>query len=128
MSSRPKLCTTERLRLFKLHGGLCHICSQPIDGVRQRWEIDHVVPRGLKEDAREADTDDNMRPAHDRPCHKRKTVMDVDAIALAKSRQAKHMGAYRPRSVFPGSRASGLKKRMDGRVERRVPGAAPLQS
>lgn len=123
MSSRPKLCTTDRQRLFALHGGLCHICGEPIDGVRQRWEIEHVIPRGMI--GAEADTDANMRPAHHRPCHAAKTVMDIDVIAQAKRRQAKHIGAYRSKSIIPGSRASSFKKRMDGRVERRPVDTAP---
>lgn len=114
---RPTLSTTDRQRLFSLHEGLCHICKTPIDGVRQRWEIEHVLPRGLIGKA--ADTDDNMRPAHARPCHEAKTKRDRDDLARAVRRLATHRGAWRPRHPFPGSRLSPLKKRMDGRIERR---------
>lgn len=45
---------------------------------------------------------------------------DVPLIAKGKRIRAKHTGAYRPAHIMPGSRASGLKKKMDGTVERRA--------
>lgn len=44
---------------------------------------------------------------------------DVPLIAKTKRIRAKHTGAYRPQQIMPGSRASGLKKKMNGTVERR---------
>lgn len=117
MDRRPTLSTAERQRLFGLHDGICHICSQPIDGVHERWEIEHVISRGMIGKA--ADTDGNMRPAHALRCHPVKTARDAGDLARAKRRQARHMGAHRPRSTMPGSRDSGWKHRMDGRWERR---------
>ena len=115
MSDRPRLSNTDRLRLFRLHGETCHICSQPIDGVHERWEIEHVISRGMIGVA--ADTDENMRPAH-AACHKPKTAADADALGRAKRREGKHFGAHRPRQVMPGSRASGFKRCMSGRSAR----------
>ena len=60
MTDRPRLSDRERMRLFRLHNRTCHICSLPIDGLTQRWEIEHVKPRWAIGAA--ADTDDNMRP------------------------------------------------------------------
>ena len=122
MSNRPRLSSTDRLRLFRLHGETCHICSQPIDGVRQRWEIEHVLSRGMIGAA--ADTDENMRPAH-ASCHKGKTAVDADELARAKRREGKHFGAHRPQHVMPGSRASGFKRCMSGRTVRRAVEARP---
>ena len=117
MDRRPTLSTTERQRLFGLHDGICHICFQPIDGVRERWEIEHVISRGLIGKA--ADTDENMRPAHARVCHPAKTAKDAGDLARAKRREAKHHGAYRPRSTMPGSRNSAFKRLIGGGVVRR---------
>ena len=114
---RPRLSTMERMHLFRIHGGLCHICLQPIDGVRQRWEIEHIISRGMI--CASADTDDNMRPAHARPCHITKSAVDADGLARAKRREAKHFGGYRPKHVMPGSRASGFKRLISGSTVRR---------
>ncbi len=122
MSDRPRLSNTDRLRLFRLHECVCHICSQPISTPHERWEIEHVQPRAMIGAA--ADTDDNMRPAHVR-CHKGKTAKDAGHLAEAKSREAKHFGAYRPRHIMPGSRASGFKRCMNGRTIRRDVEARP---
>lgn len=55
------------------------------------------------------------------PCHRAKTKRDVGAIAKAKRVEAKHLGITRPKSrPMPGTKASGFRKRMDGRVERRT--------
>ncbi len=53
-------------------------------------------------------------------CHGVKTHK-VDAPRRAKSRsvRAKHVGADKPKRPMLGSRASGLKKRLDGTVIRR---------
>lgn len=115
MSERRSVSSKERLRLFMLHGGICHLCGVKIDGVRQAWQVEHVIPWALTRD----DSDANRQPAHVN-CHKVKTAKDVDDIARAKRREQSYMGARRgPKSVMPGSKASGWKKRMDGSVVRR---------
>ena len=65
MSVRRHLSTRERVRLFALHGGLCHLCGGRIDGVREAWEISHEVPLALGG----AEEDENTEPAH-RTCHR----------------------------------------------------------
>jgi len=54
-------------------------------------------------------------------CHSLKTTkLDVPGIAKTKRILAKRIKADRPKSrPLPGTKASGLRKRMDGRVERR---------
>lgn len=56
-----------------------------------------------------------------RNCHGAKTAeRDVPAIAKAKRIEKRAAGAERRRSrPIPGSKASGLRKKMDGTVERR---------
>lgn len=55
-----------------------------------------------------------------RACHSFKTHK-IDAPAAAKSRsvRAKAIGAHKPKRIMPGSRASRLKKRLDGWVVNR---------
>jgi len=115
--SRPSLSTRERARLFNLHGGKCHICGQKIDGTKERWDVEHIIPRALI--GKSADTDDNMQPAHYR-CHQIKTRADQHDIAKAKRREARHMGFKKSKSPLPFGRGSKLKKKMDGRIVTRA--------
>ena len=109
-----RMSPSRRARIFAAHDGVCHICGLPIDGTRDRWEVEHVVPYALTRD----DSDDNLAPAHV-ACHAGKTPLDVAQIAKAKRVERKHIGAHRPRSIIPGSKASGWKRKIGGGVERR---------
>ena len=53
-------------------------------------------------------------------CHDIKTrTQDVPKIAKTKRQRAKHLGIRKRQSrPLPGTKASGIRKRMDGRVER----------
>lgn len=37
--TRRSLSARERIRLFELHGGICHFCGGKITGAREGWEI-----------------------------------------------------------------------------------------
>lgn len=119
LDPRPSLSDSNRVRLWNLHKGICHICGEKIDGVREKWDVEHVIPRALI--GKLADTDDNMRPAH-KACHAKKTAADLGNIAKAKRREARHIGAHRPKSVIPGSRSSRFKRKLDGTVVDRITG------
>lgn len=107
-----RMSTTRRARIFEAHGGTCHICGVKIDGTRERWDVEHIVPYALTRD----DSDGNLAPAH-AACHAPKTKQDVAAIAKAKRVSAKHTGEYAPtRNPLPGSRASKYKRTVDGRT------------
>ena len=109
-----RMSTARRARIFETHGGVCHICGQRIDGTRERWEVEHLVPYALTRD----DSDDNLAPAHV-SCHAAKTKEDVTRIAKARRVKAKHEGAWQPRSTLPGSKASRWKRKIGGGVVRR---------
>ncbi|AWN55032.1 HNH endonuclease signature motif containing protein [Methylobacterium sp. 17Sr1-1] len=96
--SRPRLSDKDRKRLFRLHNRTCHICSQPIDGVHQAWDIEHVIPRNLL--GRHADTDDNMKPAH-KSCHREKSKVDAGNLAEANRREDRHIGVHQPKRPVP---------------------------
>ncbi len=107
---RRSLSTRERVRLFTLHGGICHLCGGRIDGAREAWEIEHVLALALGGD----DSDENRHPAHVK-CHKGKTADDVGRIRKADRAKARHIGAKaKPRRRLPGGRDSGWKQKLDG--------------
>jgi len=92
--ARRRFTDKDRARIFAANNGTCHLCNQKIDGVREAWEIEHVIAWELTRD----DSDDNLRPAHV-SCHKIKTHQeDRPAINQAKRREAKHNGVKRPSS------------------------------
>jgi 5-methylcytosine-specific restriction endonuclease McrA len=97
MTRRRSLSTRERARLFTLHGGICHLCGGLIDGTREAWEVSHDIPLEMGG----ADDDANRRPAH-KKCHRDHTArVDIPAIAKAKRREARHIGALRPAGKIP---------------------------
>jgi hypothetical protein len=77
--------------------------------------LEHIVP------LEDGGADDlSNKAAYAIPCAKAKTK--AEAAARAKSRRVrdKHIGAFPKKSrPIPGSKASGLRKRFDGTVERR---------
>ncbi len=103
--ARKTFSRTERVRLFDLHRGLCHICEEKIQ-VGEAWDLEHIVPWALTRD----DSDGNVKPAH-KSCHKEKTADDVDGIRKADRIRAKHIGAW-PKSKAP-LRSRGFAKTRD---------------
>lgn len=96
MTKRKYRSAKERARLFKLFGGKCYLCKGTIDGTKEAWEIEHVIPLAQGGD----DEDGNLQLAHAK-CHKAKTVQDVGNIARAKRREARHTGAAVPKQSIP---------------------------
>ncbi len=89
--ARKTFSRKERVRIFDINKGMCHLCGMKIR-VGEKWDIEHLVPWELTRD----DSDDNIRPAH-QSCHKVKTKSDVTEIRKADRIRAKHIGAW-PRS------------------------------
>lgn len=106
--SRRSLSTRERLRLFELAGGVCHICGGKIRP-GEAWEIEHVIPLAISGD----DADENRKPAHVK-CHRSKTTEDRRDIARCQRLHAKHIGA-KPK------RARGFQgwRKFDGTIVRK---------
>lgn len=84
---RRSMTATRRLRIFEEHKGICVTCKQPIDGVRQKWFIEHDRALGLGG----KDSDENCGPAH-YECKPVKDKADIEAIAQAKRRKQAHLG------------------------------------
>jgi 5-methylcytosine-specific restriction endonuclease McrA len=113
--TRRSISTRRRVAIFERDKGRCHICGESIDGARDRWDVEHIVPLALGGD----DDGDNLAPAHAR-CHAGKTKQDAGQIAKAKRVHAKHTGAKAPsRKPLPGSRASRWKRKVTGQTIRR---------
>jgi 5-methylcytosine-specific restriction protein A len=109
---RRRISTRERVDIFKRCEARCHICQGRIN-TGDPWDVEHIIPLALGGD----DYGDNLAPAH-RRCHEEKTKQDATNTARAKRREAKHLGARKSARPLPGSRASGIRKRMSGKVER----------
>lgn len=86
--ARKRFSRTERVRLFDLHKGICHICGQKIK-VGEPFDLEHVIPWEFTRD----DSDENVKPAHV-DCHKTKTKKDKGDLAKADRIRAKHLGLW----------------------------------
>ena len=114
MTPRKPISTAKRVDLFKRKHGVCHLCSGKVQA-GEAWDVSHVIPLELGG----ADDDSNWDVAH-RKCHRSHTAnVDQPAIAKAKRREARHLGAFRPKQPMPCGRGSPFKKTMDGQVIRR---------
>lgn len=100
-----------KMKVFEVHQGRCHICGERIDGTREPWDLEHLIPIAMGG----ADDETNVAPAHV-ACHKGKTATDKVQIAKANRVRGKHIGAHKPKSLIPGSKGSGFRRKMDGTV------------
>lgn len=93
--------------------GRCERCTAKVIG---RPEYDHMVPAAIGGSAELANC-----AVLCRTCHSLKTTKtDVPQIAKTKRVAAKRANAQRIKSrPMAGTKASGLRRRMDGTVERR---------
>ncbi|MDW9726349.1 HNH endonuclease [Sinorhizobium meliloti] len=107
-TKRGTMSPMRRLRIFEAHAGLCCLCGGRIDGVREKWTVEHLRALGLGG----ADDDANCGPAHE-DCRRQKDKADVKAIAKAKRVKAKHLGIDKPKSSLSHPR---FRKLMDGSV------------
>lgn len=115
MATRKSISTRERIRLFQLHLGICHICGEKIDGTRERWDIEHALALALGGE----DDDQNRKLAH-HACHKPKTKDDIQRKAKADRQRAKFIGAKSPsKNPVPGSKNTPFKKKFNGTTVRR---------
>lgn len=108
MAKRKSLTKNQRLAIRFIEKGICHICGEPINPIRETEEIEHPVPVALGGTA--------MRLAHAH-CHREKTKQDRKDIAKAKRVAAKHNGTWRgSKHKIPGGKTSRFKRKVDGTV------------
>lgn len=86
-TKRRPMTPARRLRIFEKHKGVCVLCLNKIDGVREPWIVEHLICLGLGG----PDEDDNCGPAHE-TCRRDKDKIDVAAIAKAKRVKQRHLG------------------------------------
>lgn len=102
-----------RLRVFERYGGICQLTGQKITA-SDRWDLDHTVAliNGGKNE------EDNLRPVL-HWAHVDKTAEDVAEKSKVNAMKMKHLGIKKPKGrPMLGTRASGIRKRMNGTVER----------
>lgn len=100
---RAHISTKRRLALLVAKSAICHLCGTKIVPP-DAWDVSHVIPLELGG----ADDESNWDIAH-RRCHRPHTAtVDIPAIAKAKRREAKHIGAI-PASRRP-IQSAGFRK------------------
>jgi 5-methylcytosine-specific restriction protein A len=113
-TKRKKLTPRIRLKVWEDHKGVCALCNGKIDGVRERWIVEHLRALELGGE----DTEANMAPVHE-VCAMIKTsgsTGDHARAAKAKRAKAKHLGIKKSKNPLPGSKGSKWKRKMDGSV------------
>jgi 5-methylcytosine-specific restriction endonuclease McrA len=108
---RSRLTPHRRLKVWERTSGQCVVCHQQIDGVRERWIVEHI--RALELGG--ADEPDNMGPAHE-TCAAAKTRNDHHRAAKAKRQKIQHLGAAKTKNPLPCGRQSRWKKKIDGTI------------
>lgn len=113
-TKRKNMTPRLRLKVWEAHKGMCAICGGKIDGVRERWVLEHLVPLSLGG----ADDESNMAPVHE-GCALAKTFGksgDIAKAAKAKRVKSKHLGIKKSKNPLPGGKGSRFKKKIDGSV------------
>ena len=94
LTKRRRISTKDRVALFMREGGICHMCGGLVIG--KEWDVSHEIPLELGG----ADDETNWKVAH-RKCHRDHTAnVDIPNIARAKRREARNIGAMRPKQTI----------------------------
>lgn len=113
-TKRKNMTPRLRLKVWEAHRGVCVLCKGKIDGIRERWIVEHEVALALGG----KDDESNMGPAHE-ACALEKTYGksgDIAKAAKAKRVKSKHLGIKKSKNPLPGSKGSKWKKKVDGSV------------
>ena|SRR5215469_7727736 len=103
-----------KLRVLDSWSGRCARClSTIVDG--ERWHCDHILALINGGENREH----NLCPLH-LHCHGDKTADDLRIKSRIARIRMKRLGLRKAKGrPMPGTKASGIRKKMDGRVEKR---------
>lgn len=114
MTNREEFPSKVRIAAFDRAKGRCEVCSAHL--FVGKYQYDHIIPTAVGGPP----TLENCRVACT-SCHGTKTAkVDVPAIAKTARTKAKHIGAKTAKGrPLPGTKASGLRKKMSGEVQRR---------
>jgi 5-methylcytosine-specific restriction endonuclease McrA len=100
-----------RLRIFDVSGGRCDMCRRVIRGsLRPCYDHRQALINGGE------NRENNIRLlCHE--CHDLKTKSDVREKSVIYNKRIKRMG-FKRKKLIPGSKGSGVRRRMDGTVWR----------
>ncbi|WP_074078421.1 HNH endonuclease [Microvirga massiliensis] len=110
-TARRKLTPRRRLQVWEKTGGTCVLCERRIDGVRERWIVEHIraLELGGEDDLA------NMGPAHE-ACALVKTRNDHRQTAQAKRQKIRHIGACTSKRPLPFGKTSPWKRKLSGEI------------
>lgn len=115
-SDDTKIPPRVRLRVFYRDSGICQCGCTRMIYAGERWQTDHTVAIINGGENRES----NLRTLLVKH-HAEKTRADVAEKAKVYRKRAKHIGVQpRKGRPMPGSKASGIRKKFNGTVERRT--------
>lgn len=101
-----------QLRIYTRANGMCVKCGRPLR--KGHWACDHITALINGGQHRES----NLQALCISPCHSDKNKQDVAEKAATYRVRLKETGIKKSRNPMPGSKASGIRKRMNGDVER----------
>lgn len=107
-----KIPTRVRIRVFEKYNGTCYRSGRKIlPG--DKWDLDHVI--AIVNGGQHRET--NLAPILSDEPHKEKTREDRKLQSRNYKIRKRHLGLAKPKGrPMAGTKASGLKKRMDGTV------------
>lgn len=116
-TKRKHMTPRMRLKIWEEHKGICALCNGKIDGVRERWIVEHLRALELGGEDSEA----NMAPVHEACAIIKTSGKDGDHAKAAKAKRvkSKHLGIKKSKNPLPGSKGSKWKRKMDGSVVER---------
>lgn len=113
---RREFSARVKVAAFERANGSCEGCGARL--TVGKFHYDHDTPDGLGGEP----TLENCRVLCV-ACHAVKTrTGDVPAIAKAKRREARHIGAHKSKTPLPFGRGSKLKRKMNGTIVKRGEG------
>jgi 5-methylcytosine-specific restriction endonuclease McrA len=111
---RTEFSAKIKLAAFQRCNGACEMPGCTAKLRPGKFTYDHCIPDQMGGAA----TLDNCQVIC-RECDRDKTAKDMGVIAKAKRRERKFLGIRNPKGrPIPGSKASGIRKRLNGNVER----------
>lgn len=111
---RKALTPQQKLKLFIAEGGMCCVCGQKIDGVKQAWD-EHIKPLWLDG----TNAPENRGVAHAK-CARQKTDAEATIRSKVRAVAEKHMGARTTKTrPMPCGRKSPFKRKVNGEIVRR---------
>src|SRR4051812_25861230 len=111
---RQEFSRRTKLQAWDRSDGRCEVpwCNAKLQ--TGRIEYDHRIPNELGGDNSLENCVVLCKPCHAAKTHKH----DAPAIAKSRAVRASHVGARTVKRLIPGSKGSGLRKKLDGTVWR----------